>query len=61
MHGFALNVNTDLKYFSYINPCGFTDKLVTSMSNEIGKKQSLAEVKEYLKKYLALQLNLDIR
>lgn len=61
MHGFALNVNTDLKYFSFINPCGFTDKSVTSMSNEIGRNQSMKEVKECLKKYLALQLNLDIR
>lgn len=38
MHGFALNVNTDLNYFSYINPCGFTDKGVTSMQKELGIK-----------------------
>ena len=36
MHGFALNVNTDLSYFNKINPCGFTDKGVTSMSAELG-------------------------
>ncbi len=35
MHGFALNVNTDLSYFSYINPCGFTDKKMTSMAKEL--------------------------
>ena len=33
MHGLALNVNTDLRYFSYINPCGFIDKGVTSLQN----------------------------
>jgi len=60
MHGFALNVNTDLKYFSYINPCGYVDKKATSMYAETGEKQSLEEVKEYLKKYLALNLNLNI-
>ncbi len=35
MHGFALNVATDLRYFDYINPCGFTDKGVTSMAAEL--------------------------
>ena len=36
MHGFALNINTDLNYFTLINPCGFKDKGVTSLSNELG-------------------------
>lgn len=36
MHGLALNVNTDLKGFSLINPCGFVDKGVTSMAEELG-------------------------
>jgi lipoyl(octanoyl) transferase len=36
MHGFAFNVNTDLRYFSYINPCGFTDKTVTSLEQLAG-------------------------
>lgn len=48
MHGFALNVNTDLKYFSYINPCGFTDKGVTSIEKEIGKEADLDKVKKEL-------------
>lgn len=36
MHGLALNVNTDLNYFRYIHPCGFIDKGVTSLQNELG-------------------------
>ena len=48
MHGFAMNVNTDLKYFSYINPCGFTDKGVTSMEKELGKKIDMDVVKKQL-------------
>ena len=38
MHGFALNVNTDLSYFNNINPCGFVDKGVTSMKKELAKE-----------------------
>jgi lipoyl(octanoyl) transferase len=45
MHGYALNVNTDLKYFSYINPCGFQDKGVTSMQKELGNEVDMNEVK----------------
>lgn len=45
MHGFALNVNTDLRYFSYINPCGFTDKTVTSMQQILGHNIDTDEVK----------------
>ncbi len=48
MHGFALNVNTDLKYFQYINPCGFVDKGVTSMEKEIGEKVVVEKVKRLL-------------
>ncbi len=48
MHGFALNVNTDLRYFSYINPCGFTDKGVTSLQQELGRELPLDEVKAKL-------------
>jgi len=49
MHGFALNVNTDLSYFNYINPCGFVDKGVTSMQKELGKTLDLRIVKEVFK------------
>ena len=45
MHGFALNANTDLKYFSYINPCGFIDKGVTSLKQELGREVDFEEVK----------------
>lgn len=44
MHGFALNVNTDLRWFSQINPCGFTDKGVTSISLETGRQIDMSEV-----------------
>ncbi|WP_297675301.1 lipoyl(octanoyl) transferase LipB [uncultured Bacteroides sp.] len=46
MHGLALNVNTDMRYFSYINPCGFVDKGVTSLQRELGRELPMAEVKE---------------
>lgn len=48
MHGFALNVNTDLKYFSYINPCGFVDKGVTSIEKELKEKVNIDIVKQKL-------------
>lgn len=52
MHGFAFNVNTDLTYFSYINPCGFTDKGVTSLQKELGARQDFVSVKSKVKKNL---------
>jgi lipoyl(octanoyl) transferase len=53
MHGFALNVNTDLDYFNHIVPCGITGKAVTSLSKLAGRTISEAEVKNYLKKHFA--------
>lgn len=52
MHGFALNVNTDLSYFGRINPCGFTDRGVTSMKKELGKSLDIDEVKQKLFKHI---------
>lgn len=49
MHGFALNVNTDLDYFNFIVPCGIVDKQVTSMEKELGRTLDFAEVKERVK------------
>ena len=46
MHGVALNVNVDLAGFTVINPCGFTDKGVTSMSAELGQSLDFREVKK---------------
>jgi lipoyl(octanoyl) transferase len=48
MHGFALNINTDLRYFGYINPCGFTDKGVTSIAQELGHPVDFAACQEQL-------------
>lgn len=47
MHGFGLNVNTDMKYFSYINPCGFVDKGVTSIESELGRQVDFEELKSH--------------
>ena len=50
MHGFALNVNTDLSYFDHIIPCGIQHKSVTSLQKELGDLVPMEEVKERLKK-----------
>lgn len=52
MHGFALNVNTDLSYFKHIVPCGIDDKAVTSIEQELGKPQDFQAVSDSMAKHL---------
>lgn len=51
MHGFALNVNTDLSYFNHIVPCGITDKTVTSIQQETGADHWLDFKKEFVENF----------
>jgi lipoyl(octanoyl) transferase len=53
MHGFAFNINTNLTYFSHINPCGFINSGVTSLEKEVGYKPDIVKVKDLLKKNIA--------
>jgi lipoyl(octanoyl) transferase len=48
MHGWALNVNTDLRYFDHIIPCGIKDKQVTSLQKELGAPVDFDGVKQIL-------------
>ncbi len=48
MHGLALNVNTDLTGFQMINPCGFVDKGVTSLAQELGKEIDMDDIKKII-------------
>lgn len=50
MHGFALNINTDLTYFNHINPCGFIDKGVSSMQKELAREVDMNEIKNQILK-----------
>jgi lipoyl(octanoyl) transferase len=50
MHGFALNVNTDLSYFGHIIPCGIQNKSVTSVANELKQEISMEKVKMSIRK-----------
>jgi lipoyl(octanoyl) transferase len=61
MHGFALNVNTNLEYFNHINPCGFVNKGVTSMEKELGEKQDFEKVKDVLKEKIEKVFGMNLK
>jgi lipoyl(octanoyl) transferase len=60
MHGFALNVNTDLSFFNNIIPCGIQDKQVTSIEKELGRKIDFEEAKEKVKANFAKVFEVEI-
>ncbi len=60
MHGFAFNVNTDLSYFDHIIPCGISNKQVTSLEKELGRKMKMEEVKEKLKRNFEVVFNAEL-
>ncbi len=60
MHGFAFNINTNLDYYNFINPCGFTDKGVTSLQKEIGNEMNMEEIKKTLLQSFEKVFNFEI-
>jgi lipoyl(octanoyl) transferase len=60
MHGIALNINTDLRYFSYINPCGFVDKSMTSMQIETNNDLDFNEIKERLSMFISAEFRANL-
>ena len=59
MHGFALNVNTDLGYFDHIIPCGIKGKGVTSLEAELSRKVPIQEVQQKLTKHFKNLFEVD--
>jgi lipoyl(octanoyl) transferase len=61
MHGFALNVNTDLSHFNFIIPCGIQNKQVTSIEKELGHKVNFEEAKEKVKRNFEKVFDVELR
>ena len=61
MHGLAMNVSTDLKWFELINPCGFTDRGVCSLSSLLGREVSMEEIKPQFINHLTKNLNVKYK
>jgi lipoyl(octanoyl) transferase len=60
MHGFALNVNTDLSHFEFIVPCGIEGKTVTSLEKELGRQVDYEEVKQKIKFHFESIFNCEL-
>ena len=60
MHGFALNVNTDLSYFSHIVPCGIATRGVTSLQQELGQEMDFQSVSDVVKGHLVDLFNMEL-
>lgn len=60
MHGFALNVNTDLGYFDNIIPCGIRGKAVTSIHAELGREIEMNEVKQKILKHFCTLFEAEV-
>ena len=61
MHGFALNVNTDLDYFNFIIPCGIQGKQVTSLQKELGRDVDFEEAKQKVKRNFEKVFNAELK
>ncbi len=60
MHGFALNVNTNLDFFNYIVPCGIDDKAVTSLSKELNRNVEISNVEEKVKRNIEKVFEMEL-